>query len=98
MAILSRGYKYFLLTHKLYFDTGLGLTNYFKYVIAFIGLASNDVKKTLIAAIIYAIICYILGYIWIKKDMATIDNDVKNQFNPFVKETLKHLSKNKKFK
>ena len=81
------GLKFYnLLLHKAYFDKGMGLTNYVKYVIAFFGVASSDVKSTLWIAFFYGIICYFLGMFWYKKDLVKTENEVANRNNLFVKE------------
>ncbi len=82
-----RGYKFCL--HKAYFDTGMGLTNYVKYLIAFFGLASADVKLTLIIAVAYGILSYFLGRWWFQSKMRLAEAEVGNQFNLFVKEMRK---------
>lgn len=93
-----RDLKYFILRQKYYFDNGFGLTSYFKYVIAFFGLASNNVEQTMILAGLFAVLCYILGFYWVKYHFLEAQNDIANQYNPFVRQTLKGLSKTKKFK
>ena len=79
-----KGYKFCLL--KAYFDKGLGLTSYIKYLIAFFGLASREVYYTLYIAFIYAILCFFLGWFWYKYKFIDAENEVGNQFNPFVRE------------
>jgi len=82
-----KGYKFCL--HKAYFEQGLGLTNYIKYLIAFFGIASADVKLTMIIAVVYGIGSYILGRWWFKSKMKIAEAEVGNQFNLFVKEMRK---------
>lgn len=81
-----RGFKFKVVLHKKYFDTGLGLTSYIKYLIAFIGLASSDVKATLFIAILYAFLCYFLGMYWIKSEFFELEQEVSNIYNKFVRE------------
>lgn len=78
--------KYKICLLKSYFDKGLALTNYIKYFIAFFGLASQNVKQTLIIAFIYAVFCFILGYFWFRSGFIKAENEVNNRFNLFVKE------------
>jgi hypothetical protein len=84
--------KYSLCLLKSYFDKGFALTNYFKYIIAFIGLASKDIKNTLLIAFVYAIFCFILGYFWFKSDFILAEIEVGNKYNLFVKEMRKKFS------
>ena len=85
-----RFYKFAL--HKAYFDKGMGLTSYFKYMIAFFGLASNDIKLTMIIAVSYGIFCYVLGRIWYYAGGTEAELEVINQYDLFVKEVRKELS------
>ena len=78
---------------KNYLDTGLGLTNYFKYFIAFFGLASSDVKATMSIALIYTLFSFFLGYFWLKSDFYKASIEIQNQFNIFVKEVRKKLNR-----
>lgn len=85
-----RGYKFCLL--KAYFEKGYGLTSYIKYMIAFFGLASSDVNKTLIIAVIYGLSCFVVGWIWYKSKYVFAEAEVANQFNLFQREMRKSIS------
>lgn len=90
MEILkAKAYK--LALHKSYFDKGYGITSYVKYLIAFFGLASSNVKTTLTIGIIYAVTCYILGRILYKIGYVEAEAEVGNQYNQFQKEMRKKL-------
>lgn len=80
----TRAYK--ILKHKAYLDRGMGLTNYLKYVIAALGIATDNIKFILIVALAYAIFSYILGIIWFKYGLVDAEKEVLNQADPFVKE------------
>ena len=86
---LTKGFKYRLCLQKAYFDNGLALTGYVKYLIAFFGLASSNTKLTIIFAVVYAFACYFLGRIWINWGWAEENTEVSNRFNKFVKEMRK---------
>jgi len=79
-----KGFRFCL--HKAYLDTGMGLTNYLKYVIALFGIATSNVKTTLIIAFFYVIACYFIGRWWYKSKMKLAEVEVGNQFNLFVKQ------------
>ena len=85
----GKGFKYRFCLQKAYFETGLGLTNYVKYLIAFFGLASADVKTTLIIGVIYAVLCYIIGRYWIIHGWAEQNQEVINNYNLFVRKMLR---------
>jgi len=87
--------KYKLNLHKRYFDLGYGFTSYLKYFIAFIGLASRNVKWTMIIGVAYAISCYIFGWAWIKFGWYEAEIEVNNKFNKFVKEMRKSYNNRK---
>ena len=89
-----RAYKYALL--KAYFDKGYGVTSYLKYMIAFFGLASSNVKTTLVIALIYGIFCFVLGWFLYRIGYAEAEQEVSNQFNLFVKEMRKSNSLHRK--
>lgn len=85
-ALSMRRFKFKFVLHKRYFDTGLGLTSYVKYFIAFFGLASSNVKATLWIGLFYAIACYFVGMIWLKKGFFELEQEISNIHNKFVKE------------
>ena len=74
---------------KAYFEKGYALTSYVKYVIALFGLASQDLKITLIAGVIYGFVCFFLGWIWFHYHIVDAEIEVQNQFNLFVKQMRK---------
>jgi len=79
------------LLYKAYFDKGYALSNYFKYLIAFFGLASRDVSTTLIIGFVYAVFCFILGWFWRKKGLWDAELEIVNQFNPFCKDVREKI-------
>ena len=83
--------KYRLVLWKSYFDQGLGLTNYLKYVIGFFALASKDLTSTFIFVGIYLVFCLILGYCWFKYGWVQVQQEVSNNYNLFVKEMRKSV-------
>jgi hypothetical protein len=72
--------------HKAYFEKGLSITSYAKYLIAFFGLASGDLFSTIILGLVYIPICYSIGWFWFKKEFAKAELEVTNRINPFVEE------------
>ena len=86
-------YKYNLALQKKYLETGLSLSHYVKYLIAFFGFASRDVKTTMIIAIIYAFLCLILGRLWFRYKLIHTENEIINIFNPFQREVREHIKK-----
>lgn len=72
--------------HKRYFDTGMGITNYLKYVIALFGIASLNLKWTMILAVIYAFTSYIIGWYWLNSGLVDAEKEIDNRYNPFVRE------------
>lgn len=89
---LEKGFKYRLCLQKSYLDKGMALTNYVKYLIAFFGLASADVKTTLIIGIIYIFVCYIIGRWWYISNFVTAEAEVSNQFNLFQQQIRKKFA------
>ena len=86
---LTKQFKFKILLYKAYFDKGMATTSYFKYLIAFFGLASRDIFWTMTIAISYAIICFLIGLFWFKWGFTEIETEIGNRFNPFVKEMRK---------
>ena len=89
-----KGYK--ILLWKAYFDKGFGLTNYFKYLLGFYALASQEIIITLIIALIYSIICLVIGRLWYHYKLIETENEIGNIFNPFVKEMRNVVCKKRK--
>ncbi len=78
--------KYKICLWKSYLDKGLGLTNYIKYLVAFIALASSDLQLTIAMGIIYGLISFLLGWWWFTSDFMKAEIEVGNRYNIFVKE------------
>src|SRR3990167_9908029 len=78
--------KWYFLLARRFFDTGLAITNYAKYVIAIFGFTSNDVEKTMFIAFGYGIFCFFLGWAWYYWKFVEIDNEISNRFNLFTRE------------
>lgn len=79
-----RFYKLALL--KAYFDEGYGFTSYFKYLIAFYGMASLDVRGTMIVGLGYGVSCFGIGWLIFKSRFKNAQIEVQNRVNPFVGE------------
>lgn len=79
-----RGFNFF--QQKAYFDKGMDILNYGKYVIAALGIALDSIKSLLIIAFIFAIVAYVVGFIWFKMKFVDAEVEVYNRANPFVKE------------
>ena len=82
--------KYKLLLWKAYVMTGYSLTQILKYIImVFVGwevTGGRDLSKIIGVAVIYAIFCYVLGWVWFKFELVNAEQEISNQFNPFVKQ------------
>lgn len=92
-------YSFLLL--KAYFDKGIGLTSYMKYLIAIFGFVSYvekiDMKILLAVGIIYTIGCFFIGWLWYKYKLIHVENEISNKFNPFQIE-VRNALRMKKFK
>ena len=80
-----------LLLHKRYFDQGMGLLNYAKYIVLFFGFASANVRSTMILALIWGVLCYILGRYYYRKKWMDADMEISNRVNPFVDQMRKFI-------
>lgn len=93
--------KYKILLLKRYFDTGYGITNYFKYPLIFFGAYSFqtniDLMITLLISIIWGVFCFIFGWAFIKYDWYKIDLEITNKLNIFVEE-MRKFTKRQRFK
>jgi len=81
-----KGYKGKILLQKRYFDLGYGITSYAKLLIALFGISSLDVKATMILGLSYGIFCYVFGWAYVKYGWYTVDIEIANKFNLFVRE------------
>lgn len=80
---------------KRYFDTGYGLTNYVKYLIALFGISSLQVGATIGLAFFYALLCVVVGRLWHTRGIINVEVEIANRFNDFVTE-MRELAKNSK--
>lgn len=71
---------------KAYFDKGFALTNYFKYILLLFGWATADVQNTIIIGVVWCFGCLILGRLWFHFRLIDTEQEILNQFNPFVKD------------
>lgn len=82
---------WWLLWQKRYFDTGFGVLGYLKYLIVGMGFTGNT-ALTIKFGIIYALVCYIFGTIWVKKKVVDMENEISNILNPFQREVRQSLN------
>ena len=82
---------YKFIQHKAYFDRGYSFTSYIKYMIAFFGISSLDVNKTMMLGLVYALFCYFFGRYMYKSGVADSEAEVSNRVNPFVKEVREEI-------
>ena len=88
----SKAAVFYFLLWKRYFDTGLALTVYVKWFIAFFGFASRNVNTTMIFAVAYAIFCFVLGWWWHKYNFVRLEIEISNRFNDFVSEMREKIN------
>ena len=77
--------------HKRYFEQGFGVLNYLKYPLVLLGFAVPNVKAILWVSVVYALICYLLGWWWLNYGMMEAEIEVTNVYNPFVREVREKL-------
>jgi len=82
-------YKFCLL--KAWFDKGYGLTSALKWLLAILGLNTGSTKQILILAFIYAILCFLAGFLWYKFNFIRAEAEVGNRYNYFVQEMRNKL-------
>ncbi len=69
-----------ILLWKAYFDTGFGLLNYLKYVVAVVGV--NAIFKgvslfwILLIAFSYGVLCLVVGRIWFHFHLVDTENEI----------------------
>ncbi len=77
---------------KAYFDKGYGITSYFKYLIAIIGITGYPAKFLIPIFFIYGISCFAVGWLWYHYKITDAENEVQNVFNPFVNQMRRKFS------
>lgn len=82
-------YKFALL--KAYFDKGYGVTSYFKYLFAIIGIAGLKGSILIPLFIAYGLSCFFVGWVWYHFRITDAEAEVGNQYNPFAKEVRQKL-------
>ena len=83
--------RYGILIVRRWFNYGNGILSIGKWFVAFVGLASSDIKLTVILGVIYVFVCFITGWCYMKWFMS-IDMDIDNKLNPFVAEVIEKLN------
>lgn len=91
-----RPLKWNVMLVKRFFDTGYGITGYIKYPIFFFGIATLEVRSTMILAVLYAIVCVLVGYWWFVFRFAEADVEMSNMVNIFVREMRDTVVNSKK--
>ena len=84
MILDTLQYKFAL--HKRRFDVGYGVTSYIFKLVAVFGLTSELLKETFIILLFYSIACYFLGWFWMHSKLMDAEAEVRNQYDPFMKE------------
>ena len=81
-----------------YFDKGMALTKYIKYLLFISGLASDGQQFWTITFIgaLYLLSCFVTGYFWYRWKWIEAENEVSNRFNLLAKEIRATIRKNKK--
>lgn len=90
-------WKFKLLLHKKYFDTGFSQLHYLRYVIMLFGLdmiMQGAREWVVLGAVGYGIICYLVGYAWYRWEWVLANAEVGNHFNLLSRE-LRNYMKNK---
>ena len=93
----SLRWKFKLLLHKKYFDTGFSQLHYARYAIMLFGLdAAIKSKMTEVMAgiVLYGLLCYCIGWAWYKYEWVLANYEVDNHFNLLARE-LRNYMKNK---
>jgi hypothetical protein len=90
--------KFKLCLWKGYFEKGMALTIYLRYMLIFFGLTSTNVKLMLSLGIIWGLTSFILGFLWFKYGWINAEQEVSNRFNLFVGEVRKKLINTQKQK
>lgn len=88
-------FKFHFLIWKRYFDQGYSITNYIKYLVAVVGVTTGDLGTTVWLAVGYTLACFLVGWVWYNYDFMWVDNEIGNQYNPFVGEVRNAIDEEK---
>ena len=69
---------------KAWAEKGQGLTYLLKYGILLLVVAEQDISNTIYYGIAYAVLVFIIGFVWYKFDMLKWEMEVGNVYNKFV--------------
>ena len=96
-AIIN-SWKYKFNVYKVWFDKGYSILSYPKWVIAIYGVGevvSGSYLLVASGALLFALFCAVVGYLWLKYDLFIAEQEVSNQYNLFQKEMRQKLDKRK---
>ena len=88
---LLKSKKYKFMLAKAYFEKGNAVISYLKWLIAFYGITTYDFIYTILFAMAYVILSFVVGLIWYKKKLIVAEIEVGNQFNLFAKEVRSEI-------
>ena len=89
-----RFYKFAL--WKRYFDQGYSLVSYPKWVLAIFGLGEivkNNYMIVVIGAFFFSILCFFMGWLWLRLGLFEAEQEVSNVYNLFVKQVRRKIKK-----
>jgi len=88
--------KFKILLWKYYFDKGFSLTNNLKYLIGLFALYEvvnvKGLRTTIILGSIWALSSFLIGWWWYRKDWNSVEIEIQNRINPFVREMRDKLN------
>lgn len=94
-------FKYKFCLWKAYFDTGYGMLSMPKYILILLGFGdtimsqgSNKIR-IIILGLVFALVCFLIGWAWFRYDLQEANLEVGNQYNAFVKEMRQSIGKRK---
>ena len=87
-------FKYTLCLWKTYFETGYAITNYIKYPLLLIGILEKiSLSMAVYWSVVYAGLCFAIGYFWFKTDFAKAQTEVSNRYNKLAIELRNNIKK-----
>ena len=91
---LFKSWKFFLISQKYFFDAGNAIMSYPTKVMLVFGFSSvmtklGSAKMIFLAGILYGILLYICGRIYLNYGFLTCEQEVRNRNDAFVKQMRK---------